>query len=222
MLQQIFSTPLGHAELDDAPALNSELRAFFLECEAQGGRFENPDRNTHRNDALFESNFSLFQWKHPAVQKLRAFCVGQLYQLIGELNQYDVPTLQRLHLAEEAWFHITRQSGYFGVHNHPLHSWSGVYCVCQEGDDPDSDSGRLTFLNPNATMYMDMALFRLRDPFKLSNLSFRLKPGQLILFPSWVQHFVTPFEPKGDGLRITVAFNARFRLEGAPPHGAPK
>lgn len=220
-LQPIFSTPIAHANLDGCQALNQQLRAFFLDCEKQGSRYENPDRNTHRNEALFESNFSLFEWQHPAVQQLREFCVGQLYRLVGELNGYDVATLQRLHMANEAWFHITRRNGYFGAHNHPMHSWSGVYCVCQEGDDPESDSGRLTFLNPSSTMFLDMALFRMREPFKMSNISFRLEPGQLVLFPSWIQHYVTPFQPTGDGLRITVAFNTRFQLQGELPPTSP-
>lgn len=218
-LQTIFSTPLGVARLEQPQQLNARLRAFFLECEKQGKRYENPDPNTHRNEALFESNFSLFEWQHPAVQQLREFCIGHLYRLIGELNRYDTATLARLHMATESWFHITRRNGYFGVHNHPLHSWSGVYCVCQEGDDPDSDSGRLSFLNPNSTMFLDMALFNLSEPFKFANFSARLEPGQLVLFPSWVQHFVSPFQPKDDGLRITVAFNARFQLQGPLPTG---
>ncbi len=50
------------------------------------------------------------------------------------------------------------------------------------------------------------------DSFQLSHLSTPLKPGQLVLFPSWMQHYVSPFEPSGEGVRITVAFNARFRM----------
>lgn len=220
-LETIFATPLAFADLEQPESLNAELRRFFLECEKQGERFENPDRNTHRNHALFESLFSLFDWKHAAVQQLREFCLGQLYQLIGQLNGYDLDALRRLHMADESWFHITRRNGYFGPHNHPLHSWSGVYCVCQEGDDPESDSGRLTFLNPNSPMFVDMALFRMSGAFQLTHLSLRLKPGQLVLFPSWLQHYVSPFEPKGDGLRITVAFNTRFQMQGFEPPRRP-
>ena len=52
------------------------------------------------------------------------------------------------------------------------------------------------------------------EPYGMGNMSLRLRPGQLVMFPSWLLHQVTPFEPEGDGLRITVAFNARFRLDG--------
>lgn len=211
-----FSVPIVNAQMENPDALNTELRDFFLDCEAHGDRYANPDPFTHRNSALFESQFTLFDWRHPAVGRLREFCLGQLYQAVRELNGYDTETLQRLHIAHESWFHLTRRGGYFGVHNHPMHSWSGVYCVCQEGDEANPDSGRLTFISPYAanTMYTDMASFKFKPPFQTGNIPTRLKPGQLVLFPSWLLHEVTPFEPAGEGLRITVAFNARFRMEG--------
>lgn len=222
-ISSAFSTPIAFARMESPEALNAELRSLFLACEAEGERFANPEPYTHRNDALFESNFTLFDWPQPAIARLRDFCWASLYRLIGELNQYDLDTLRRLHIAYESWFHITRRGGYFGVHNHPLHSWSGVYCVCQEGDDPASDSGKLTFINPHAmsTMFIDMATHRMKPPFSMGNLSIRLAPGQLVLFPSWLLHEVTPFEPRQDGLRITVAFNARFRMEGVAMQRSP-
>lgn len=215
-----FAVPLVFDELQNPEALNAELRELFLQCESNGDKYANPDPFTHRNKSLFESNFSLFDWPQAPVGKLREFCISRLYHAVQDLNGYDIATLQKLHVAYESWFHITRGGGYFGVHNHPMHSWSGVYCVCQEGDDPDGDSGKLTFISPFAsnTMFIDMAMHRLQPPFNIGNLSLRLRPGQLILFPSWVLHEVTAFEPKDSGLRITVAFNARFRMQGIGKH----
>jgi len=217
----LFSVPGAHATLPGCEALNAELRELFLAKEAEGDRYRNPDPFTHRNEALFESNFRLFDWPQQCVQTLRTFCLSSLYQAIGELNGYDTAMLRRLHVATDAWFHVTRKGGYFGPHNHPMHTWSGVYCVCQEGDDPDSDSGRLTLINPQAmnTMYIDMAIAKLKRPYSMGNRMHRLNPGELLLFPSWLLHEVLPYE--GDGVRITVAFNARFMLEGAKPAEVP-
>jgi uncharacterized protein (TIGR02466 family) len=217
-----FATPIITAQLDAPEALNAELRELFLARAAEGDRYANPEPFTHRNAALFESSFTLFDWPHPCVAKLRDFCYSNLYRAIGELNGYDITMLRRLHIAHESWFHITRKGGYFGVHNHPMHSWSGVYCVCQDGDDPASDSGKLTFINPYAmnSMYIDMATHRMQRPYSMANMPLRLTPGQLVLFPSWLLHEVTAFEPEGEGERITVAFNTRFKLEGyqGPAH----
>lgn len=218
-----YAVPLVNVQLEDGDELNAELRRFFLECESQGERYANREALVQRNATLFESAFNLFDWKHPAVTKLRDFCLASLYHGVGELNGYDQPTLARLHVAMESWFHVTRKGGFFGAHNHPLHSWSGVYCVCQEGDEADEHSGRLTFISPFAmnTMFVDMASHKLKPPFHTGSWPIRLKPGQLILFPSWLLHEVTPFNPEGDGLRMTVAFNARFRMDGVEPLKVP-
>lgn len=219
-LSPVFSVPLVIAKLPGCEALNAELRTLFL-ARAGDERYRNPDPFTHRNAALFESNFRLFDWPQDCVQRLREFCWSTLYRAVRELNGYDLETLQRVHIATEAWFHVTRRGGYFGPHNHPMHSWSGVYCVCHDGDDPASDSGKLTLLNPHSTstMYFDMGVARMKAPYCMGHRMFRLAPGDLILFPSWMLHEVLPYE--GDDVRITVAFNARFQLQGATPADVP-
>lgn len=215
-----FAVPLVIAQLQDCDGLNAELRELFLRCEAQGDKYANPEPHTRRNDALFESAFNLFDWSNPAVARMRDFCLSHLYHAIGDLCGHDTATLQRLHIAHESWFHITRRGGYFGVHNHPMHSWSGVYCVCQEGDEANVESGRLTFISPFLThsMFLDMASHKMRPPFVTGSIPMRLVPGQLVMFPSWLLHEVSAFEPEDSGLRITVAFNARFRMEGVERH----
>lgn len=215
-IKPMFAVPIVEARLPDCAALNAELEALFVARAAEGAKYANPGPLVKRNDALFESNFRLFDWPHPCIAKLRDFCLGAMYRAIGELNGYDVSTLQRLHMGVESWYHLTRRGGWFGVHNHALHSWSGVYCVRHDGDDPASDSGRLSFIPPNpaAQMYTDMAVANFRPPYALNPLMLRLEPGQLVLFPSWLLHEVLPYE--GDTLRITVAFNARFVLQGVP------
>lgn len=217
----VFAAPMVTAKLENPERLNAELRELFLARAAEGDKYRNPDPLTYRNAALFESHFGLFDWPQECVRTLRDFCWKTLYRAIGELNGYDVDTLRRLHIANEAWFHVTRHGGYFGPHNHPLHSWSGVYCVCHEGDDPQSDSGKLTFINPFSTntMFLDMAVAKFQRPYSASNLMLRLEPGQLVLFPSWMLHEVLYYE--GDDARITVAFNARFKFEGVPKPNYP-
>ena len=44
----------------------------------------------------------------------------------------------------------------------------------------------------------------------MTGKSYRLRAGQLVLFPSWFNHEVLPY--RGQGERITVAFNCWFRL----------
>jgi len=70
-------------------------------------------------------------------------------------------------------------------------------------------------------MFKDAANHRLPPLYGMGGRSFELKPGQLVLFPSWAYHEVLPFE--GEGERITVAFNSWFRprRSGPRPPGPP-
>ena len=134
---------------------------------------------------------------------------------VAQLNSYEMAFLKRINIATDAWFHITRRNGFFGVHNHPMASWSGVYCVASGEHDVDqADSGKLSFVNPNITgnMYVDAGSAVLQNPFSMGNMGYALSPGQLVLFPSWIPHCVMPFY--GEGERITVAFNCAFQLRG--------
>lgn len=209
-----FAIPLVDAHLANCEELNASLRDLFVRRAAEGDRYSNREPRVRRNRSLFESRFDLFDWPEESIQQLREFCLGNLYRAIQELNGYKTETLQNMHMAVESWFHLTHQGGYFGAHNHPLHSWSGVYCVKHDGDDPQSDSGKLTFINPNiaGTMYIDTASARFQRPYSMAPVMLRLVPGQLVLFPSWLLHEVMPYE--GDSERITVAFNAKFRYAG--------
>lgn len=211
-LFNLFAVPFAISRHPAPAPLNAALRDYFLARE-QSGNAANPRPLTYRNDALFESHFDLFREPDPAIQELKRFCWDQLLAVIGKLNGYDLPTLHRLQIYNDCWFHVTRRGGYFGLHNHPNASWSGVYCVDAGKSDPDRKmSGALCFVNPTImyAMHMDAGIDHMRLPYGHHVAQFRLEPGQLVIFPSWVMHDVKPFE--GEGERITVAFNCWFTL----------
>lgn len=212
-MQALFPVPFGFEQHPNPEPLNTALRRLFLAREAEGTRHANPGPITLRNKQLFESHFKLFAWPEPEIVELRNFCLSRLAQLVCELNGYDDQTRARLDIRTDAWFHVTRRNGFFGVHNHPLASWSGVYCVAAGKNDADQpDSGLLSFLHPHLgqAMYVDSGNEHLKQPFGIKNHGFPLNPGQLVLFPSWLLHQVLPFY--GEGERITVAFNCSFSL----------
>jgi uncharacterized protein (TIGR02466 family) len=217
-----FSVPFVLCQHPDPESLNDRLRQLFLDREAAGERYANPQPLVQRNQALFESNFELFDWPDKPVSELRDYCWAQLYRAIRELNGYDLEQLRKLHIAAESWFHVARKGGYFALHNHPMASWSGVYCVAV-GEDHSGlqDSGLLSFISPMAAnnMFLDMAIARMGQPYSYGPRQFRLQPGQLVMFPSWVLHEVRPYF--GEGERITVAFNARFIMTGIEPGKVP-
>lgn len=205
-----FAVPFGEARHPSPAALNVALRDLILRLEKQG--YRNPDPVVHQPKGLFESEFDFFARQEAPAQQLRQFCWGALGEFMRSLN----PELERdssgLQIQSQTWFHVSRSGGYFGYHNHPMASWSGVYCVAD--GDPDAgveNNGCLVFPHPLtcANAYMDVTNSSLRWPYTQGNFVLKLLPGQLVLFPSWLGHYVTPFQ--GASERITVAFNTWFQ-----------
>jgi uncharacterized protein (TIGR02466 family) len=210
-LVNMFAVPFTFSRYPEHGRLNAALTRYLLSQEKAGAA--NPRPLTQRNAALFESHFNLFRENDAAVQELKVFCWDQLLAVIGRLNGYDLATLQRLQIYNDCWFHVTRRGGFFGLHNHPNASWSGVYCVDPGQHDPGhKDSGLLSFVNPMimGAMHMDAGVARMQLPYGYQIASVPLEAGQLVLFPSWVLHDVKPFQ--GQGQRITIAFNCWFTL----------
>lgn len=209
-----FAVPFGLCRYPAPERLNPPLKRCILEREQTGPA--NPEPLTPRNAPVYESDFNFFRDPEPAVQELKTFCWRQLLGMIGRLNDYDQSTLQRLQVYDDCWFHVTRRGGFFGLHNHPNASWSGVYCVDPGQHDPTAkESGVLSFVSPviASAMFRDASVARMHMPYGYNNATFRLEAGQLVIFPSWVLHQVSPYE--GAGERITVAFNCCFALPNA-------
>ncbi|HUR40734.1 MAG TPA: putative 2OG-Fe(II) oxygenase [Verrucomicrobiae bacterium] len=216
-----FAVPFAEVELPDTAELNAELRTLFLEREKAGATYRNAEPSMFIQAGVFESRFDLFHWTDAPVARLRDLCNAALFRIVGELNGYGAEELRELRMNVDAWFHVTRPGGTFGLHNHPMASWSGVYCV-DNGHDGEATSGELMFQHPASTsnMFMDLAVANLKAPWGIAPKSYLLKPGQLVMFPSWVLHQVLPYQ--GPRERITVAFNAWFRrVAPGKPSGPP-
>ena len=97
------------------------------------------------------------------------------------------------------------------AHNHSLASWSAVYCV-KDGLDADGKGKggllRLFDTRAGADAFTDLANRQVRRPFAVGDIDLRLQAGQLVVFPSYVYHEVTPYY--GDDIRVTVATNCWF------------
>ncbi len=206
-----FAVPMAQDFVPDAAALNLELKSLLLSREAEGARHANPTPSLTQQREVFESDFELFAWPEPCIQRLKQFCWSALGKTVQELNQYGHESLRALQIYSHTWFHITRHGGFTIAHTHPMASWSGVYCVSPGQHVPDRpDSGALRFHNPHyySNMFLDPGNVRLKAPYHHGTWNLLLEPGQLVLFPSWLSHDVLPFY--GDDERITIAFNCWF------------
>jgi len=208
-VSSVFAVPFGEGRLSGCARLNRELEALFLARET--AEYRNPAPTHLPQQEMFESRFNLFLWPEPCVQELRVFMLNCVAQTVLQVSDLDPAEAAGLRLQNHTWFHITRYAGSFVAHNHPLASWSAVYCV-RAGERPADHpgSGVLRFVDPRqgAGAYLDLANRRLRPGFALKPREVLLEEGQVIVFPSFVFHEVAPFY--GRDTRITVASNCWF------------
>lgn len=208
-LHPLFAVPFGDIRLAPCERLNEELETLFLQRETEECR--NPMPSHVPQAETFESRFNLFRWSEPCVRELRRFVLDAVAQMVIETTSLQAAEFSLLEFHNHTWFHISRYAGSFIAHNHPLSCWSAVYCV-REGQNPPEypESGLLRFFDTRqgVNAYSDPANAPLQRQFALRPLEIRLQAGQLVLFPSYVFHEVTPFY--GRDMRITVATNCWF------------
>jgi uncharacterized protein (TIGR02466 family) len=205
----LFAVPFGETRLEPCERLNQELEALFLARETE--EHQNPTPSHVPQAETFESRFNLFRWPETCVQELRRFMLDAVGRMVMETTTLSAEDIARLKFHNHTWFHVSRYAGSFIAHNHPLASWSGVYCVRAGESAPEHPaSGVLRFLDTRqgADAYTDPANAPLHRAYALRPLEIRLTPGQLIMFPSYVFHEVAPFY--GRDTRITVATNCWF------------
>ncbi len=208
-LSPLFAVPILQTRLDPCERLNRELETLFVQRESD--EYRNPSPSHTPQAETFESRFNLFRWPESCVQELRRFMLDAVATAVIQTSSVTAEELGRLKFQNHTWFHITRYAGSFVAHNHPLASWSGVYCVrAGQAVAEHPNSGVLRFFDPRqgAHAYLDPANTRLHAPFALQPLEFHLQAGDLVLFPSYLFHEVAPFY--GADMRITVATNCWF------------
>jgi uncharacterized protein (TIGR02466 family) len=212
-ISPMFAVPFAQAQLPNPDRLNRELKSLLLSREAEGSRYANPNPSLRQQPNVFESDFTLFSWPEPSIQELRQFIWGILGQTIQALNGYSAEQMKRLQIFSHTWYHVTRHGGFTILHTHPMASWSGVYCV-DPGETPDNypESGVLRFHNPHhySNYFLDSGNIAQQAPYHHGTWSIKFHAGQVVLFPSWLQHEVLPFF--GHDERITIAFNTWFNM----------
>lgn len=209
-INNAFAVPVVEIMLSGMEPMNARLRELFLAWEGDIARKRLSEPTAVVKHGVYESDFHLFSREHPDLAFLANQCFQHLGLVISQLNRYTNEEMAKLRIYHHSWYHITRDGGYTAAHNHPMASWSGVYCV--DPGDPAApgvtNNGTLRFLDmrTSANSYIDMGNAYLGSPYCIADLAFNLQPGQLLLFPSYLVHEVSPYFGRRE--RITVAFNA--------------
>ncbi|HEY2431427.1 MAG TPA: 2OG-Fe(II) oxygenase family protein [Vicinamibacterales bacterium] len=192
-LTSAFPTLIGRMHVPDADAMNQELRAIILAEEVTygslgrsnvGGWHSRPDFLRRSEQAVA----GLTTWITWAVRKMIEASAGA-----GTFKGT---------LSLSAWAAICRAGAYHAPHVHPDSAWSGAYYVDAGTSHPDTPlAGVLEFLDPRGGAETVTAP---GDPYG-EPLRVRPESGLLVVFPSWLSHWVHPYA--GQTPRIAVSFN---------------
>ncbi len=196
-LSLLFATPLVVHDWPESEQLNKELADLIVRKE----KSDNRGYGTRSNAGGWQSSGNLIQWPETCIQTLKSRIETIVFKMIGELVRKD-GTARTFTLLIDSWANINRQGDYNVVHTHPNCMWSGVYYV-QPGK-PDKTipySGLLEILDPReAANYIQIRNTVLDGREFVENV-----PGRMLLWPSWLKHWVHPFA--GEGERISIAYN---------------
>ena len=191
-----FSSPVLSFTVPDAAELNRKLIT-----EANALR-ETSEGMTRSNQHGWHSENDLFKRPEEGFQTL-------CKHIITAFNATTKKVAPRFKLEEfnmqmEGWININQKGAYNTPHDHPGYVWSGCYYVNQPAVN-QGRSGMIEFLDPRITA-RDMAILE-AAPFAPK---FKLRPeaGTLLVFPSYLFHWVYPNER--DDERMTIAWNGRY------------
>lgn len=207
-ITDLFTTPLIEARMADHDTVCDDLRRLFLEREQEGEQYRYHKRRETQFGSLFESKFDLFRWNEPSVKKVAHFCHSALGEAIGKLTSFSEEDLNRLRFNYHAWFHVTRNGGFQGLHNHQNASWSGIFCVDPGDELPDHpESGLVRFHDPRwcSWFYSEPGNLGLKMPYHHGGFDIVHQAGRLVMFPSFLMHEI--FVYRGERPRIVIAFN---------------
>lgn len=195
--EKLFSTPLVRYRIPDHEALDKAL-------VAEGVRLRlTSDGVTKSNRGGWHSEGNVFDSEVDCIRTLRTAAEAAVLDATRKVGAKNDPAKLRMNLF--AWMNANPPGGFNAPHTHPGAHWSGVYYVKQP-EVETGNSGMIEFLDPRT----DLPNWRILDaaPFRLKK-KLRPQPGEMILFPSYLVHWVYPNEAEEE--RISIAFNATFR-----------
>lgn len=192
-IKNIFSTPIATMALENHEHLNAEIISAIEKI-----RQNDVEGTTRSNLNGWHSKNDFFLRNEPSFKVLTGSILNAAQSFSNQLAQIDWSQYQ---ISGNGWINVSGENAMNVPHTHPGSHISGTYYV-QNPQGNSEKSGMIEFLDPRN----DVSGSSFKE-FSCTKSSIRIKPapGTLILFPSYLRHWVYPNESKIQ--RITIAFN---------------
>jgi uncharacterized protein (TIGR02466 family) len=148
--------------------------------------------------------FDLFKREEPIVAELRDEMAQHVQAFLNYFRR-EAPQ-KKDHFRLEGWINVNREGDHNVLHCHPGCFLSATYYVKVP---PAMKGGEIVFRDPRGPAVAMYETPGIDLPWVGTGTGIPFSPatGQLLLFPSWLEHRVECFD--GPGERISIAFNVR-------------
>jgi uncharacterized protein (TIGR02466 family) len=187
-IDSLGAIPIGHLMWEDFQTNKDSIINVCLEQEKPNIVESNVATRIKNN--LWESQFNFLDSSEKLVN-LKLWFLKATTDFVNHINgtEYKIAIT-------ESWAHITRPGGFHGPHRHTQSTWSGIFYVYA---DDDSRAENWFFNHFHLPMIPGYEFFA--EQYKTDFV-----PGKLIIFPSTMLHYATPY--LGLDKRIVIAFNS--------------
>jgi uncharacterized protein (TIGR02466 family) len=208
VMHQLF--PTNVLSKDWGPDVAERIKHVIL-----GHKASNPEGIYRSNAAgTWHSNDQLLMWSGDVGKELQTMFKGMF---IAAFEQMAIKKGGKYTLRLAAWAMVYSDQGYATVHTHPNCHMSSVYYV-----DPGPQDTELTMATgvrvvPGNIEFLDTrGCGNMTVPGLTFQPAARIAPklGKMLIFPSWLPHFVHPV--RGTEPRISIACNCTL-LKYTPP-----
>lgn len=151
------------------------------------------------NQFGWHSQRDFFAREEPAFRTLRGHIRSALTQSVRRYWKGFDPLVHKTSC--DGWINVNGRGGFNTPHDHAIHDLSGCYYVSTPHRSEHS-GGMIEFLNP-AGAYSPTRPFS--EMLLQRRITARPKAGHMLIFPSYMVHWVYPNQEDED--RVTIAFN---------------
>ena len=199
----LYPTSLLHRRLDGMAQVNRQLAALVAEIAVT----EQSAADGTTTEGGYQTRDDLFNRDHPALNLLKQHVAMALQEYAGILIRQECTRApSKVDFVTWGWAVFYKAGDFQGLHVHPGANISGVYYVAAPAAALQrGESGKISFYDPRPRANMNQLAFQATRHREAP------VPGDMILFPSWLEHSVSPFQ--GEGERICIAFNAKLIME---------